>query len=282
MAMLDTGSTMTQVPCDYEPHFAGFVPERLFGHIVQPLRGCSPRPVWLSVAHTIQLGDYRIQSVPVRSYAHRRDDGNAYQRGPILGSDIFRDVSVTIDLGSGTILIANEASAEAPSHVGEWDKIMPFKTKLPTRGIGLIGLSGTIVNQPAVLVFDSGESSASLVVTEPLICKRLIADQRRQVQLNKKERKNLDIAQSVFPDCRHVIFNVSWRLGDLPFRNQFVVVDTSLSSPGFQGLIGSPVLTEFRVAIDYPSHEFYLHRFRNYEHLKGDLEWYRRTSFGAE
>ena len=259
--VLDTGATTTHVthPDDIstEAFKAG-----LFRSIGPPVPGCAPRALGVMIIHSVQIGDYMVENVPVCSYKQLPSDPFSVRK-PILGNDLFRNVAVTIDCRSATLLIALPSSDQAPSRTIGWDQTLEFQSNILPGPDNLVLLHGIVAHSPSLLVFDTGQFLEPLAVVDRTLAKRIA------IETGVKSQDNVQLLE-----------NVSWSVAGTQFHTM-VVIDTRFPKP-FQALVGTPYLLLYRVGIDYPAHRLYLHRYRSTEPFTKDAQLERILYFSNE
>ena len=256
---LDTRTTTTHLPQSVDT-LAETLPARIFRDIGPPVPGCAPRPLRVSISPSIQIGDYIVESIPVRSYTQLPQDPRSVGE-PILGNDLFCNVSVTIDRLSETLIIASPSSSQAPSHVAGWDQILAFQSTVPGRsGDNLVILPGIVDNSPSLLAIDTGQFLEPLCIVDSAIANRIAIAKRTKFE------------QVMLLD------NVSWSVGGAQYQTM-TVTDTRFAKP-FQALIGTPYLLLYRIGIDYSAHHIYLHKYKTNELFDRDTELERNLIFG--
>lgn len=186
--IIDTGATGTLMPHRGETlvqTLTETLPTHIFRSIGPPLPGVAPRPLTTSLVDSIQIGEYRVEGAPVIRFGVLPQDKYS-PNVPGLGNNLFRNVSLTIDWVSMTLVIASPASNMAPAQSTDWDQVLAFDSKAPgDHGDGRVLLHGTIAGSPSLLLFDTGSSILPLWIIDRSLAKRLV---RAQGSNSREER----------------------------------------------------------------------------------------------
>ena len=259
--IIDTGATGTLMPHRGETlvqTLTETLPAHIFRSIGPPLPGMAPRPLTTSLVDSIQIGEYRVEGAPVVSFGVLPQDKYS-PNVPGLGTNLFRNVSLTIDWASMTMVIASPASNMAPAQSADWDQVLTFDPKAPgDHGDGRVLLHGTIAGSPSLLLFDTGSSILPLWIIDRSLAKRLV---RAQGSNSREEGQLLD--------------DVSWSITGTQFHTS-AFTDPWMTDAPFQALIGTQYLLVYRVGIDYPAHRLYLHKLTTSEHFYNGREHFTR------
>ena len=249
---IDTGTTTTHIPGDLETS-----EDKIEAAILQsrgaPVHGLNPRLKTISIIHSIKLGNYLVKNIPVISYPTLPNDP-AYLKEPILGSDLFRNVSITIDPLSHLFIIANQTSSYSPKNFHKWDtvlKFQPYHDKYSDSKIVMI--LGNINKKPAKFIIDTGQFLDIICIVDPTCVSTY------------RYRPGLQLLN-----------NIKWSIGGTDYYTsgyQYPIVNTP-----FQAEIGSPFIIRMknRICIDYASDLLYIY---NYHRAKKDYSLSTRKSY---
>ena len=236
LCILDTGSPTTHLPETSIPA-TSVIAATLFHSRAEPYPGGVARPILTKTVKLIRIGDYEITHVPVRDYKFSPQDSKVGEVIPILGSDLFKNMRLTIDYATSTVTIDRPQTQSKP--VGH---DLSFNFDAPSRHYGLILLTGAIADHPGPLLFDTGQGLGPLNVTDKDIA-----------------RSMLDPEDAQEADRPQAILRANWRIENVNFRSP--AFTSPLVSGPFIGVIGIPVCYRYRVTIDYLHNTISFHRY---------------------
>ena len=248
--ILDTGGELALWPqslplasSDAHLHYSDFTP-------YSPLL---PRDANWRILSDINFGNYELQNCAGVAYDAKSSDPKSFNKTLIMGYPALAQIVLTIDYHKQK-LVFRDKSYDVTHLVTRSQSYLLDMVPSPKESLGYRRsplIAGTVAGYPVRLILDTGMAAGGIVLANPKLISVIGKSTGEKLLVNKAT------GGKALPDTL-------WSLGNLIDQSPIDLMP-GLVEGDADGVIGSEVLRNFRITIDYGRHKVLLEENPLYE-----------------